>query len=161
MAREERDREDLIAEATALVLRVKLGYPDAREAVVAGFRRDGSLSIYFEPERVYHFTASGHLRRAYVGGLLYKAVGGRLASLRRERSAASAVLARRDLGPAEEREFLTELAAAQDALRTALDEGRVEVLRQVPADGAVADRLRQWLANQPAPIKIARSPRDR
>ena len=46
MARHEEDREDLLAEATALVERAELVVEGAAESVVIGFRRDGCASIY-------------------------------------------------------------------------------------------------------------------
>src|SRR5688572_26999220 len=69
MSRRESDREDLLREATALVERVELLVPGEGEPVVAGFRRDGSLSVFFGPEAVYQFNSAGELRRAFAGGL--------------------------------------------------------------------------------------------
>ena len=70
MARDESDREDLLREATALVERIELAPADAAddEHIVAGFRRDGALSIYFGADPVYHFNSAGELRRAYCDG---------------------------------------------------------------------------------------------
>src|SRR5262245_19900425 len=106
MSRHEADREDLMAEATALARRVKLSVPGEVERVVAGFRATGRLSIYFGGEPVYHFDAEGRLRRAFVNGLLYRTQGTTLARLRRERSAEVTELRRRDLSPTELRQFL-------------------------------------------------------
>ena len=51
MAKEERDREDIFREATALVERVELsGIVGQAEPVVIGFRRNGCGSIYFGVE---------------------------------------------------------------------------------------------------------------
>src|SRR5437870_346539 len=121
MAQRETDREDLLAEATALVERVELSIESPSNAdfaaslatrgtkhdpIVAGFRRDGSLSIFFGGDPVYQFNARGELRRAFVNGLLYKAVQGKLAALRRVRSADETQLVRHDLTPAETVQFL-------------------------------------------------------
>ena len=80
MVRDERDREDLLAEATALVERISLRIDPQQEPVVIGFRRDGSASFYCAAEEVYHFNSAGQMRRAYVDGQLFKATAGRLAS---------------------------------------------------------------------------------
>src|SRR5204863_2544475 len=75
MAREESSREDLLREATALVERIELipngSTSDGR--IVAGFRRNGALSVFFGEDPVYQFNAAGELRRAYTDGKLLKA----------------------------------------------------------------------------------------
>ncbi len=69
MARDESSREDLLREATALVERIEL-VPHATDPliaasdlfdkhIVAGFRRDGALSVFFGEDPVYHFNAEG------------------------------------------------------------------------------------------------------
>ena len=67
MARNEEDREDLMAEATALAERVELTVPQESDFVTAGFRRTGHLSLYFGQDPAYHFDEEGRLRRAAVG----------------------------------------------------------------------------------------------
>src|SRR5262245_26728992 len=113
MAREESEREDLLREATAFVDRIELALPSASRAtsahVVAGFRRDGGLSIFFGDDPVYQFNAAGELRRAYFDGNLVKAVNGRLASLSRIRTGSEVQLVRHDLSDAEEIAFLEQM----------------------------------------------------
>jgi len=41
--------------------------------IVAGFRRDGSGSVYFDAEPVYQFNSAGHLRRGFAAGKMFKA----------------------------------------------------------------------------------------
>src|SRR5262245_38318908 len=72
MARQESDREDLLREATALVERAELKVAGEPEPVTVGFRRDGSLSVFFGSVAVYQFNTAGELRRAFADGLLYK-----------------------------------------------------------------------------------------
>ena len=79
------DREDLLAEATALVERIELDVDEMDESIVIGFRPSGAGSIYFGPDAAYHFTSHNRLRRAYANGLLYKAEKRRLISLDRRR----------------------------------------------------------------------------
>ena len=161
MAREERDREDLMAEATALVERVSLRLPGSVEAVVAGFRVDGGASFYFAPERVYHFNAAGQLRRAFVDGRLYKANGGRLTSMIRRRTSAAVLLESRELTDQETLAFVDTLREHLDVLAAGLRDERYERLGQVPTDGSVVERVMQWLAWQGASVAIAQSPRAR
>jgi hypothetical protein len=72
MSRNESDREDLMAEATALRRRVQLQVPGEALSIIAGFRDEGRVSIYFGPDPVYHFDEQGRLRRAFVAGRLYR-----------------------------------------------------------------------------------------
>lgn len=148
MARTESDREDLIAEATALVRRAEIATAGFAGPVVVGFRRDGGLSVYFGADPAYHFDPDGRLKRAYRNGLLYRTQGETLAELNRERTPAETVLRRRDLSGEELRAFLDDMADRLSALLAAIEDGRAAVVRQVP-DGDetfvadVADRLRR------------------
>ncbi|MCI0332547.1 MAG: hypothetical protein L0228_04920 [Planctomycetes bacterium] len=159
MARQESDREDLLREATALVERVELSLVDAPEDVhvTAGFRHDGAASIFFGAEPVFQFNAAGELRRAYCNGLLFKAVRGRLASLRRVRQHGEVQLLRHDLTDAEQTSVLTRMQEMLVELANQLSHGRYNVVGQVPAGTDVVGRLKLWLARQSAP-KIANSP---
>src|SRR5262245_2457169 len=113
MARQESEREDLLREATALVERIELAPRSAAGSatahVIAGFRRDGGLSIFFGDDPVYQFNAAGELRRAYCEGKLVKAVGGRLANLSRLRTVGEVQLVRHDLSDAEELTFVDQM----------------------------------------------------
>jgi len=112
MAREEQHREDLMAEATALVERVSLELAATATPVVMGFRRDHGASIYFDADRVYQFTSGGQLRRAFVDELLYKAERGRLVAMRRQRGAQAVELISHPVDESCEREFLAEMPRA-------------------------------------------------
>jgi len=138
MARTESDREDLMAEAVALVRRVELRVPDRDEIVVAGFRANGWLSIYFGPDPMFQFEARGRLRRAFVGGLLYRTQGTTLAQLRRERTEIETTLLRRDLTEQQLVKFRNEMLRAVTSLREPLTHGQTVLLRQCPVDD---DRL--------------------
>lgn len=155
MAREEQDREDLLAEATALVERVELQVAGFSELLVVGFRRGGDASFYFGAEHVYHFNAAGWLRRAYASGLLYKAERGRLVSLERRRTAGQVQLIRHELTEDETAGFLTSLAARLATLCDALASGRFEPLRQEPAEPDLVGRIRDWLAAHAGNIRVA------
>jgi hypothetical protein len=159
MAREEHDREDLLAEAKALVERVSLRIVGAADEVIVGFRRDGCASVYMNTDRAYHFNTAGQLRRAYVDGLLVKAEHARLASLRRERAEGAVELVRHDLCPQETQVFLDTMRRALEALGSSLATGSFEVKGQVPEGADVVGRVRGWLAALPAEPQIAASPR--
>jgi hypothetical protein len=159
MARDEHDREDLLAEATALVERAELLIASETEPVVVGFRRDGSASAYFGVEAAYHFNAAGELRRAFARGLLYKADKRRLVSLKRERVPGEVQLVRHELTDEEAREFLSELVDRFTGLRSALMQDDWQLVGQVPPEVDVADRIRHWLDGVRLPPAVAGSPR--
>jgi hypothetical protein len=145
MARYESDREDLLREATALVERVELMSADLADPIVAGFRADGSLSIYFGAEPVYQFNSAGELRRAYAGGRLIKAVHGQLIALRRERRDDEVLLLRHELDNAEQEDFLQKMASRLSAFARELAADAFQIVGQVPLDADVVTRIRTWL----------------
>jgi hypothetical protein len=156
MAREESSREDLLREATALVERIELVRRNIGRTtpatnassgrVVAGFRPDGALSIFFGEDPVYQFTAAGELRRAYCDGVLLKAVRGRLATLQRVRTQQEVQLVRHELSEAAEAAFVARMAGYLRELASSLDANRFEIVGQVPPGADVLARLRAWLA---------------
>ncbi len=147
MARRESDREDLMAEATALRQRVELEVPGEDEPVVAGIRDGGALSVYFGPDPVYHFDPMGRLRRGYVGGSLFRTEGSTLARLQRQRDGTNVQLLRRDLSPNELAEFLACMTGRLARLCTALEEGEARLRQEIPADGATVAALREKLSS--------------
>lgn len=159
MARHEEEREDLLAEATALVERGEFHVVGDAEPVVIGFRRDGCASVYFGADPAYHFNTAHQLRRAFVGGLLYKAELGRLARLTRKRTAEEVQLVRHDLDSAEAQTFLAQMAMGLGRLREAFETGNVTIVRQVPPEIDFVARCRVWLTEMPAIQELARSPR--
>lgn len=159
MAREEHDREDLLAEAKALVERVELRVAHFPAPVVVGFRREGAASFYFGADPAYHFNSAGLLRRAFASGLLYKAERGRLVSLDRRRAAGEVQLVRHQLTDEETRSFMATLAAQLLALRNALAQDRCERLRQEPEEADLIGRVRDWLAAHSEQVAVASSPR--
>lgn len=161
MARDESNREDLLREATALVERIELvpinGVSEQNAPIVAGFRRDGALSAFFGEDPTYQFNASGELRRAYCAGLLFKAVNGRLVSLRRERTAIETQLVRHELTAAEQDDFVASMRVRLSELSALLKTDTYEVRRQVPPDADVLGRVRAWF-EQHHELQVARRP---
>jgi hypothetical protein len=133
-------------EATALVERVALRVPVCAEPVIAGFRANGALSIYFGADPVYQFDPAGRLRRAYVGGKLYRSQGTTLAELVRRRGAGQTVLSRRDLESPELAAFLDRMAERLAGLRQCLIDQSAAPVQTVPPSidlrGKLADALR-------------------
>ena len=158
MAREERDREDLLREATALVQRVELQLPLASDSVVIGFRRSGAASIYWGQDEVYHFNASNELRRGYLKGRLVKAEQGRLFWLVRHRDAGQSQLIKNEMSDDEQRGYLSVLADRFETLRRCFVASDFTVVGQVPEDGDVVERCIRWLTDLRGPLVIARRP---
>jgi hypothetical protein len=159
MARDTHDREDLLAEATALVERVELALPDRSQHVTAGFRRDGGLAVFFGADPVYQFNPRGEFRRAFVSGRLYKAEQGRLVVLDRRREAEQVVLLRHELTDAEQADFMAAMRLRLSALAGELAAGQYSVIGQVPGTADVAGRVRAWLAAIPDEPHVANSAR--
>lgn len=139
--RQEHDREDLMAEATALVERAELIAPPWTEHLTIGFRRDGSSTFYFGPEEVYQFNSRQQLRRAFHYGQLFKAVDGKLAQLRRQRTPTAVHLLRRDLTPAETAERLLRVRTVVSQLEAACRAGQVTLVAQIPSEADVMSRF--------------------
>lgn len=159
MAREEEDREDLLAEAVALVERIELKLADGGTPIVAGFRRDGSASFFFGADPVYQFNSRRELRRAYRNGQLIKANRGHLASLTRHRTEREVQLIRQDLSDAETAELLTDAIQRLANLGRALDSNAYTIVGQVPDNTDIVGRVRSWLAQLSPQLTIATSPR--
>jgi hypothetical protein len=160
MAREESDREDLLREATALVRRVELRTADEPESVTAGFRRDGSLSLFFGGDPVYQFNSAGELRRAYLRGKLLKAERGKLVELTRVRTAEETQLWRNEIGDSATAALIGELRGRIADLAAALSDGRFDVVGQVPEDADVVSPLRdELLKHATRDARIALTPR--
>ena len=131
MSRQEADREDLIREATALNPRAEWRIPGEPETVFIGLKRDGSLSIYCGPDPVYQFNASGQLRRAYVGGFLFRTQGTTLARLHRERTDTETVLIRSDLNTEDLAAFIEAMDERLARVAASLTDQTAELLRSV------------------------------
>ncbi|QDT39305.1 hypothetical protein [Stratiformator vulcanicus] len=139
MAQLESDREELMAEATALVPRVEW-MDDSGQRVVAGLFRDGRLAVYFEADPVYQFDSSGRLRRAFACGRLYRTQGETLAELTRQRGNRSTQLNRRDLNHKETTEFLQDAVSRLNRLHERISEA-MSPHRVVAEDESDADAV--------------------
>lgn len=159
MARQESDREDLLREATALVERIELAAPDSTEVehVVAGFRREGALSIYFGADPAYHFNSAGELRRAYIDGLLYKARDHRLVAMARVRTEEEVRLVSHVLRQDELQAVLTSMRDRLARLSEQIERDRLTIVGQAPVDADVLGRIALWLQGS-VRIQVAAQP---
>jgi len=156
MARSESDREDLLRDASALTERTEWKITGEAETVVVGFRRTGDFSAYFGSDPVYQFDAEGRLRRAFVGGLLYRSQGSTLAELKKVRSADTTELRRIDLAPLALSQFLSEARHRLEAFYEALDQDRITVIGQIPADAELRPRVCHYLIKLlEGPLRLA------
>lgn len=160
MVRQEKDREDLMAEAHNFVHRCELRLPGQKGLIFGGFRRDGRLSLYFDQDPVYHFDSQGRIRRAFVAQRLYKAELGRLVQLTRVRSPQAVSLIRHDMSDQETAVWLQQAAQRFDILQQALDSQTHEVIRVYPGDVNVPEQIHRVLKRVAGhELRLAPSPR--
>jgi len=133
--------EDLMRELVALTERVELRGPGVEDRIVAGFHRDGRLTVYFGEDPYYQFDPEGRLRRALIDGRLFRTQGNGLAALTRGRNADETVLIRHDLDSAELEQFVGLMVERLRALHDAVSSRSVQVTRQVPSHASVVERL--------------------
>lgn len=157
MARQTHARDDLIAEATALSPRAEFACPGEADPIVLGFRGDAG-SIYFGEDPAYHFTSSGALRRAFVGGRILKADAGRLVGLVRENRPSETALHRRELNEAASQALLAEAASRIGHFAAAIRSGDAQLLRQAPAEADAIAKIAAWLNALTLPPPIADRP---
>jgi hypothetical protein len=134
MARQETDREDLLAEAVAMPRRCEARLGTEPTLITAGFRINGWCSVYFGSDPVYQWDADGRFRRGYRAGLLYRSQGTTIAQLRRERSATATTLLRHDLTTEELATFRTQMLTEVRQLTIAMIQETWQIQRQIPAD---------------------------
>jgi hypothetical protein len=159
LARDAHDREDLLRDARGLSPRIQLEVELSAglAELFAGFRGE-SLSLYFSQDLVFHFNDRSELRRTFVADELLKAECGRLVTMRRDRSQGKSLLVSRALGDVESQSLLSDLELRLRELAESLIANRYRVVGEVPANGGVVGRLRDWLSARSGPIVVAASP---
>ena len=160
MARQEHDREDLLAEATALVERVEISDSQRPHPVVLGVRRDGCFSAYCTPDFAVHLNTRHEIRRLYVHGRLLKAENGQLIELTRHRADGQVQLIRREVSRGEQDALLLLFARYMISLEMGLKNDH-PTLRAVPSDLPAHQRIRTWLDALPSLLVVADSPHAR
>jgi hypothetical protein len=141
MAKHEENREDLIREAVALPDRVELSVTGFDEPTTIGFRPNSAMSIFIGQDPVYQFDPDARLRRAFVGGLLYRSQHSTLAMLRRERSETQTLLLRTDLDDAELQSFRIAMLDLLSLVHQKLMASKFETLRSVPENSDHVSRI--------------------
>lgn len=169
MARQEEDREDLLRDATAFVERVALRI-GTFDPLFLGFRRCGSVSVYFGQDQVYHFNSQNQLRRVYLAPRLLKAERGRLVGLSRNRTANETQLLRVELSAEETEAILQDARDALTGLADSLASQAFEVVGEVSErgesergeseHGKVVERAADWARRMTASgeLSVADSP---
>lgn len=145
MARHESDREDLIREAVALTTRAEILFDGDEEPVTIGFRSSNAMSIFVGQDPVYQFDPQGALRRAYVGGFLFRSQHETLAKMHRVRTETETILSRTDLTAEELIDFRTTMRSCVQRLLSAVHEEQFQVLRSVPESFGWHEVLRMEL----------------
>lgn len=145
MARHESDREDLIREAVALTTRAEILFDGYEEPVTIGFRSNNAMSIFVGQDPVYQFDPGGALRRAYVGGFLFRSQHETLARMHRVRAETETILSRTDLTADEMSEFQRAMRSCVQRLLSSVKEERFQVLRSVPESFGWCEVLRTEL----------------
>ncbi len=159
MARQEHPREDLLRDATALRERVELRCEQPPEIWIVGFRKCGAASFFRGEDPVIHFNAQGELRRLYLEGLLYKAEQGAWVQLRRQPAAGKSLLLRLPLSQRESQAIVARVTSDLQRLAGQLDASAVHMLRVVPAQVDVRQRVARWLRTRLSePLTVASRP---
>lgn len=141
MARNEADREDLLEEAIGLSPCWEIEVIGLVEPLVAGFKKNGSCSLYFGGDPVYQFDPEGNLRRGFVGGYLFRSEGKTLSQIHRDRTETTSTLVRYDLNEAELQEWLSRMRKTVAELIDRFDRGEYRILRERGTDAAAFTRL--------------------
>lgn len=147
MARQSSDREDLMAEAVALLPRIALRVSNLPSEIIAGRRVDGRWSIFMDGDPVYQFDSEHRLRRAFVNDSLYRSQGTTLARLTRQQTAQESVLLRHDLTADELSDFFHHMRRNLQIVFEALSHGTAEVINRIPEDSDYLAELTQNLQN--------------
>ena len=137
--------EDLLADATALVQRAKIELPPGDDPIVFGFRKNGALSLFFDPEVAYHFNQHYQLRRVFLHGERYKAEQGQLVCVRRLPGLRNVRLQSTVVQPTQLEQILTVLNERLRRWQALLHEGNYRIIRQISTRGDVAKRLRDCI----------------
>ena len=149
--------EDLLADATALVQRAKLEVPPGNDPVVFGFRDNGALSLFLDPEIAYHFNQQYELRRVFLSGERYKAEQGQLICVRRRPGLRNVRLESTLVKPSQLKHILSVLDEQLCRWNALLLEGNYRLIGQVPPDGNVVGRLQNCIPEMMR-HRIANSP---
>ncbi len=158
MAREEHPREDLMRDARALVHRAEIQLSSEPHLVI-GRHATGAVSFYFGDDPVFHLNSRGQLRRAYVGGRLYKAEAGNLIEMQRVRTPGQVELRSRTLQPSQLEEFTRSVIQRLTDVVAEVDRGTYTLVAELPDQSGVVEEITLWLRPYlTSPLEIASTP---
>ncbi|EMI46611.1 hypothetical protein [Rhodopirellula sp. SWK7] len=158
MAREEANREDLLAEGVNLPERGRVTDPEDDREFVLGWRNQTALSVFDGADPVFQFNTNGQLRRVYLDGHKLAADAGRLSQLTRMAMPNGQIkLQPHPLTDEQQRQVCDRLAESKAALSQTLDNslGRIETIG-LDADEFLS-RVRRWYKDSTS-VTIADSP---
>ena len=141
MAANESDREDLMREAVALTERIELRVPGFSEFITIGFRSNLAMSVFVGQDPVYQFDPTFRLRRAFVGGFLFRSQLATLAKLQRVRTETETQLLRYDLNSQELATFRDSMLNILRTIRSELTRNSIETMRCVPGNTELLPRI--------------------
>ena len=147
MAREERDREDLLAELTGLSPRIELQVNGL--SIVVGYRRGGVSTFYLGQNFSVGFNKQQEVRRLFDHGVLYRAERGRhLTRLDRFRTESESTHWTSAVSPTAQANLLSHLRQKLVDLAQAIDLGTFSIRGAVPAQNAqeTLEQVRQTLS---------------
>ncbi|WP_404310051.1 hypothetical protein [Neorhodopirellula lusitana] len=158
MAKQESDREDLLAESINLPRRGRVTGPNSREWIV-GWRKDSSLSLFVDADPVFQFNSAGELRRAYVNGRKLAADQGKLCELVRSPNPTGQIsLSRQALNGEQFLAVQDRFKRATDELQAALShpDTKIEAIGVAPT--TLVQSIRDWLDSSHIPLIVAQTP---
>jgi len=158
MAREEIDREDLIRDGTAMVVRAECRFRDCDRVMTIGFRSNGAASFYFDTDWVWQFDRFGRVRRGFDRGRWIKAERGQLVVLERHRSPEVVIMSDSSEDDSEASHRLQRLSGELRRLGESIHSEGLVVVRAVPNETTFRESLRSWLQGLVFPLPIAWSP---
>ena len=154
----------MLREATALVNRIELRIAptsEAKEPVVVGFRRDGSISFYFGADPVYQFNVEHAFRRGYFQGTLLKAENGRIVQLTQSRDGGQLVFLRHEFDASATNDYLERMKRDLIEFKRACQSSAVEIVGAVVEQGTeneLIDCIVGWIDEHVDSIAIAAVP---
>lgn len=157
MARDSHDREDMLRDATGYRRRVELRIPHHNSSIFCGFREQGAFSLYWTPDDVFQFNATGELRRAFWRDRMLASYKRQLHWLNRE-DTGRVRLQRVALSEPEQIAVLGAIRLALANLAGSLNAGVYEVEGLHPADADVIQDLQNWLQTHDGPVQLAMHP---
>lgn len=159
MAIHEHDREDLLGEGRNMPWRGECFLEGTK--IVVGFRPQGQVSLFCGADPVFQFNGQHELRRAYEGGVRYRAERGRLVAMTRRNRGGKLTFETRVIEPQLQARLLDTLQNWLARIQQAIDRSdwrgsdwRVEG----ESVESFQSRLRAWFAALPDRPTVAERP---